>query len=285
MSDYYRIDFQSIDEVLEYLDREPKAGAGSSSTGSEARDAWDLGLGFDGAMDAYTGGWAEGAQRAYALAETLRPKPRGGRKRVLERSVVGGIPNTGAYLAGHPKAMYRVKYENVSARPYVHLYLPIGYMGGIDANVAFDRGCAMVALIDALTEAGCRVKVTLLRTSYVRARGGSKTVRLVQRFMVKDYADVLDVDQIIFTAAHPAMFRRLCFAIQERCDNRTAVAATKGAYGYSCNPVPSEDCDDDSGVTQVVFPRLEDNHGTPESFLRQMVGSLPPNLQTEITGE
>ena len=273
----YRQTFESIDEVMNYLAKPRDPNAGTDSESNPATDSWTLGLDYEGTMDCYTGGWAEGASKAYELADRLAPKPRGGRRRALERSVVGGIVNTGAVMAGAPKAMYRVAYANVTARPYVHLYLPIGYSSGTNATVAFDRGCALVAIIDALVNVGCRVKITLTRTSEIRA-----DLRICQSFMVKDYQDVLDIDQIIFTAAHPAMFRRICFALEERAsDNQHVIAKTRGSYGTSMD-MQEDDTEDDSNVIRVIFPRLTGGYGTPELFLKQMVGALPETLQTEI---
>lgn len=278
------MDFESQGEVLDMLDqpRPSDAGTGSTNKYSNSED-WDLSLGWNGAMDAYTGGWSEGAQKAYDLAERIRPRPLEGRTHLVS-NVAGGVPNIGAYLAGAPNAMYQISKKQATGRPYVHLYMPIGYMASVDAGTAFDRGCALVAVADALESVGCRVKITLTRSSFMDRRD---TVRLTMRFMVKDYGDRLDVDQLIFTAAHPAMFRRLGFALQERSDDIDVRKASNAApgyyfYGYSSDLMPEVDCESDARAVVVCFPRLTDNRGTPESFLRVMVNALPEELQTEI---
>lgn len=271
------MDFGSIDDVLEALEQERPYGSGTSSTGHHNDDAWDLGIGWEGAYDAYTGGWAEGAQKAYELAERLIPRPIG-KRTALVRSVTGAFPNVGAYLAGAPNAMYRVSKKTAGTRPYVHLYMPIEYMGSINAETAFDRGCALVALADALEIAGCRVRITLTRTSYM---DHAKRDRLTMRFEVKGYGERIDVDQLIFTAAHPAMFRRIGFALQERSEHAEVRAATIDAYGYSTD-LPVEATEPDGRAILVMFPRLERNGGTPETFLAEMVAALPEELQTEI---
>ena len=271
-------DFESIDDVMSVLDQDLPSGSSQASRDSEPREGWDLSLGYDGALEAYTGGWAEGASKAYELAEHLAPKPKSTRTS-LSRSVSGAFPNVGAYLAGAPNAMYRVSKKAAQGRPYVHLYVPISYSSSVHADTAFDRGCAIVALIDALETSGCRVKVTCTRTSEMKVGGCPK---LVMRFMVKDYQDRLDIDQLIFTVAHPAFFRRIVFALQERSEYGKARDSTCRGYGTPADLV-EDDCPVDGGNSiRVMFPRLEGQHGTPETFLREMVKVLPEDLQTEI---
>jgi hypothetical protein len=273
------MDYNSIDEVLEHLEQDRPGDSGSNSTDDEPTESWDLSLGWQGAMDAYCGGWAEGAQRAYELAERLVPRPID-KRTTLRRNVAGAFPNVGAYLAGAPNAMFQVSKKTVTGRPYVHLYVPISYGAMVDANTAFDRGCALVAVIDALEVAGCRVKVTLTRTSMM-----TEKTRLCMRFLVKDYGDNLDIDQLIFTAAHPAMFRRICFALQERSRHAVVRNKTNGSYGTPTDLL-DEDTEPDGNVTLVMFPRLLRGSGstpdTPETFLAQMVGALPEEIRTEI---
>lgn len=268
-------DFESIDDVLAVVDLPAPESSGKSSTATEASESWDLDLGYQGAMDAYTGGWAEGARKAQDLADTLTPRPKASRT-TLRSSVAGGFPNIGAHLAGAPKSMYTVGKKAAQGKPFVHIVVPIAYSCMILADTAFSQGCAMVALIDAMENAGCRVKVTLVRTSDI---SGNK--RYAQRFAVKDYSDRLDLDQVMFTAAHPAFFRRIAFALQERSEHPAARAETNKNYGSACS-VLAEDVPEDGNAIRVILPSLTRNGGTPETFLAAMVKSLPEDIQTEI---
>lgn len=276
----YRMDFESINEVIDHLDRDRPSDSGASSVEDSAEEEWDLGIGWDGAMSAYVGGWSEGAKKAYDLAERLRPAPKANRT-TLHRSVTGAFPNVGAHLAGAPNSMYQVSKKQATGRPYVHLYMPISFSGSMNAETAFDRGCALVAITDALETAGCRIKITLTRTSDIASRD-----RICMRFMVKNYGDRLDVDQLIFTAAHPAMFRRIGFALQERSGFGPVRNATLLGYGSPCD-LRDTDTEPDGKAVLVKFPRLERHHTgwTPERFLSDMVAALPEEISTEIEGE
>jgi hypothetical protein len=105
--------------------------------------------------------------------------------------------------------------------------------------------------------------------------------RLAVRFEVKDYGQALDIDQMVFTAAHPAFYRRLIFALQERSEH--AKVSGSGSYGSTCDP-QHFDLEPDGMAILVVLPTLtpKQNGWTPERFLEQMVDALPESLQTEI---
>lgn len=271
------MDYDDQNDVLAHLEQERMPGSGTSSSKDSAEDSWDLGIGWEGALDAYTGGWAEGAQKAYELAERIKIWPID-RRTTFVRDVAGSFPNVGAYLAGAPNAMYRPSRKTAKARPFVHLYVPIGYSGGTDANTAFDRGCAIVALCDALETSGARVKITLIRNSFV-----SDTTRISMRFKVKDYGERLDIDQVIFTAAHPAMFRRICFGLQERSEHKAAwQRAADGGYGRPTGPIRGIDTEDDGNAHVVILPRLARPMDSPEAYLAQMIESLPEELKADI---
>ena len=268
-------DFESIDEVLAIASLPLPDGSSDSSVSNGADEEWDLSLGYQGAMDAYTGGWSEGARKAQDLADTLTPRPRASRT-TLRSSVAGGFPNIGAHLAGAPMSMYTVGKKAAQGKPFVHIVVPIAYSCRIKAETAFSQGCAMVALIDAMENAGCRVKVTLVRASDLHSNS-----RYAMRFAVKDYSDRLDLDQVMFTAAHPAFFRRIVFALQERSEHKAARDQTQRGYGSACS-VLAEDVPEDGNAIRVILPSLTRNGGTPETFLAAMVNSLPEDIQTEI---
>ena len=276
-----RSHWDGIDAVLAELDKPHPSDSKESSRDNLRSDGWDLSLGYDGADAAYRGGWAEGAQRAYDLAETLNPRPMSSRT-ALRRSVTGAFPNVGAYLAGRPDSMYAVSKRQAAGRPYVHLYMPIGYSASVKADTVFERGCALVALTDALETAGCRLRITAIDASLV-GRQSVKT-KYVGLYELKDYGDDLDVDSLIFTVAHPAFFRRLVFAIRERSPYDQVRARTHNGYGESCE-ITDDDIPGDGRSVVVRFPRLKyGDTGTAAIFLAAMVGALPETLQTTIKG-
>jgi hypothetical protein len=279
----YYSDFPDIDSVLALLAQDAPAGSGHESRKDRQTEEWDLSTGYAGAIAAYTGGWSEGAQKVYELAETIRPPRPLATRTAFHSSVAGAFPNVGAFLAGNPKSMYAVSKKTAQGRPFVHLAIPVGFAWSVNAEHAFNRGCALVALIDALETAGCRVKVTAL----IVTDRAPASAHFVARFGVKDYGDRLDVDQIIFTVAHPAFFRRIGFAIFERSEHAAVRAESTRGYGlFGMSDAADEIAiPDEPNVTTVRFPRLmPDAKGTPEKFLAEMVAVLPESLAVEIDG-
>lgn len=269
--------FPTPDDVIRVCDLPCPEDAYEASREESPSERWDLGAGWDGAYDAYCGGWAEGAHKAYALAETLKPRPQATRT-VLKRSMAGAFPNVPAYLAGHPQAMFQPVKRHAQGRPFVHLYVPLAYSGSIKAETAFNRGCALVAIIDALETSGCRVRVTGVDSSE------SESLRYVATYDLKAYGARLDVDTLIFTVAHPAFLRRIMFAHIERCNDAGVRKLTHMGYGVAVPTHKLNLPEDGHGVT-VRFPELPLRaQGTPESFLREMVTCLPESLRTEIAG-
>lgn len=274
----YREHFPSIDSVMERLGERRPSDSGNGSRENKAKERWDLSLGYDGAIAAYSGGWAEGASKAYELAETIRMRPTAPRT-ALSRSVSGGFPNVGAYLAGNPVNMWNVSKREATGHPFVHFYMHISFNGGIRAGTAFDRGCALVALADALESAGCRVKVTGVECSDIKGN-----YRYCAYHELKDYEDRLDVDNLIFTVAHPAYFRRICFALRERSPDDRIRDRTTSGYGTFCE-MTAEDIEDDGVAINIALPGLDSNGGSPERFLLDMVKQLPEEIREWIEGE
>lgn len=277
----YFEDYPDIDSVAAMLDKVAPDSSGTSSHSEGDDYNWSLGMEWEESVECYYGGWSEGAKRAYELSETLKPKPIGNRT-TFKRSVAGAFPNVGAYLAGRPDSMWAPTKKTAQGRPFVHLYMPICYYSGIKADTAFDRGCALVAMADALEESGCRVAITLVDSCDM-----PNQTRYVARYEVKGYSGRLDIDNLIFVAAHPGFFRRICFRAREVSENTNVRKSTNGGYGHGDFSVQDGDMHQDeqsSSVVVVRFGNLTRNGGTPESFLREFVSQLPEELQTDITG-
>lgn len=273
--------YDSMQAVIDRLQQPRSKGAGERSEEHEAYDKWDLSLGYEGAMAAYCGGWAEGAQRAELLARTLTVTPTATR-RLLSPTVAGSVPNVGAYLAGSPQSMYRITRTNTRSVPLVHLVPTIGYAARIAADTAFDRGCAMVALIDALERAGCRVAVTLAISSDPH---GNEAFVHTLTMAIKRYEQRLDLDQVIFTTAHPAFFRRLVFGLYERTEHEQVIAATRaGTYGTPKQTTAADLPAQPLNVHQVIIPALSPDsvRTTPEQYLADIVAALPEVVRAMI---
>lgn len=267
--------YPTISSVLDVVDGPVYGGASSHRTSSNS-ERWTLGLDWEETIDAYVGGWAEGAQKVYELAESIKMVPTATRQS-LKRSVVGGHANVGAYLAGSPVNMWQVARRDAQGKPFVHLYCQLNYLAAVDASTGFDRGCALVAMADALENAGCRVRIT--GVDHTNPVGGTSAGKMYcSTYGLKEYGERLDVDNIIFTLAHPAFYRRIAFAIRE---------STYGEAEGSTVDAPESIMEVDGLVHNVLFRALMpiENGKTPEMFLKQMIASLPESVREWIETE
>ena len=127
-------------------------------------------------------------------------------------------------------------------------------------------------LADALEEAGCRVRIT--GVDYTEPMGGSsgRNNRYCATYALKEYSERLDVDSVIFTLAHPAFYRRICFGVR---------VATYGACNGSTVQAPDSLMEEDGLAHNIMFSHLEPIHNgrTPEQFLAEMLKSLPDAIK------
>lgn len=246
--------YEDIDSVLKDAVGHPQGSYGD----------WTMGMDFNQAIDCYSGGWSEGAKRAYDLAETIKIRPTSPRQ-ALKRSVVGGHANVGAFLAGSPVAMWNVTKENAKGKPFVHLYCQINYLGAVDAEAGFERGCAIVALADALEMAGCRVRITGI--DHTESSG-----TYCATYALKGYGDRLDVDNVIFTLAHPAFYRCISFACRE---------ANKGSNGGSSFQAPESMMQDDGRAHNVMFQMIQprQNKWDAKTWLATFMAQMPEEVK------
>lgn len=274
----YRIErFDSIAEVLERLDepRPADSGYNSQDHGHFPSESWDLNLGYEGAIKALRGGWAEGAQRAYDLASRLEITPQRSRT-VLTGAVAGFLPNVPAFLAGSPESMYTTRRTATTGPRFATLVLPCSASAGVSAATLFDRGCAYAALIDGLESSGVSCAVYVLR-------GSSPAFFSIK---IKDHGERLDIDDLIFTTAHPAFFRRIIFGLQERSRSKRWRELTHASYATPAKI--TRDHLDAFGFDQdaIAFPTMgqgQQKRSSPEEYLKDLVAGLPEEIRAILT--
>lgn len=86
----------------------------------------------------------------------------------------------------------------------------VGARASVNADVFFARGAAAVTLIEALKRAGVRVQVDMITV----ATNGVGNVRFATR--LKQAGEVVQLDKLAFCLAHPALHRKLNFALRHK---------------------------------------------------------------------
>jgi hypothetical protein len=107
----------------------------------------------------------------------------------------------------------------------------------------------------------------------------AKSRTQVYLYKVKDYSERLDVDDFIFQVAHPAMLRRIGFAIKER----DADYALDRSYGHPRTPSAEDLGADDASA---IFGHLSERSvRQPAEHLRDLLANLPESLRAMLGAE
>ncbi len=207
-----------------------------SSVDNARRHDWDLGVGFAGAVSLAQHGWPEGAAKVAELADAIYADLRLRMDDDLQpvADVAGGAVNIGDYLAGAPDCMVAMELQPVP-RPEVRIAVSIGFSGSITADLILTRGAAILALAQALIRSGLRV--TLVGESRSLSTRGAK-VRSDMFIDLIRPGESADVDALAFALVHPAMLRRLGFAVIERGPAEVSAPLTAAGYGIAPSDAP-----------------------------------------------
>jgi hypothetical protein len=209
--------FDSLPEYSQWLKATPKIWQHNSSQGKRDYD-WDLGAGYDKACDLARYGWIEGAQ---AMQDSLKAfTPMSVAPDTLT-DFYGHRPHVARYCAGAPDNMLRYDREgrDGSGR-VVTLLVPIAVNCHTQAECFTNFGVGVVQYINQLETDGLRVEVhSGIALEYNMHRMTCTT-------QIKSADQQLDLAVVAFAIGHPAMFRRLGFAMIER----SALPET-GGYG------------------------------------------------------
>lgn len=198
------VQFNDLPELVGYIRDTPRRWPEEASRTESASRSWDLGTGFARALQLADTGWEEGIQNLHALAATVPNST------IVTRSygVAGELPDVPRYLAGDPFNMVHRGRAKVP-KPTMTIALNIRTSCAVGAQEMANFGAAVVALVDRLESRRVRVELVGLM-----ATDGPK--RYCISWGIKRPEDALDLSAVAFSYAHPAMWRRLGFAVMER---------------------------------------------------------------------
>ena len=232
----------------------------------EARD-WDLGAGWQGAIDLAEKGWADGRKKmSSALASlagefVLSPPP--------ESDVAGGVLCCPSFIAGDP-----CHFDADADTPdggkskIVRLIVPLSASANVSASALCNRGAAIASVIDALESAGHSVEVETHSVHQDLYQGERQ--QTVIRHIVKQAGAQLSLDRLAVSIAHPATFRRLHFAGVESIGGLTdpvQVDELRSGYG-SPRPDRRQDLNPPGSFELPIINEAEGGESafeTPES--------------------
>lgn len=268
--------FHDLQEVFKKLDEPKSPDAENASRKEHRRHDWDLGVGYDGAVQLLRGGWQEGMDKASELLDALDIRTAKGNSTEWDYGVSGPLVDIGEYMAGNPECL--LEPIDIVGQGNVYLSLYAGYAASCetDARVILARGVAIAALVDRLERIGIRIKLHAYNA--VDGYGGVKGAFV---FHLKDYHHRLCLNDIMFGFAHPAMLRRITFAVYERSRHQEIRKMTHCGYGMPSTMNASHiDCEPGSVFIDGVGHGNKSNN--PEEHLYQIMVGLPADVRDLI---
>ena len=202
--------FDNLQDFWDYSFQDSHARIRSSRR-ERRGDSWDKNLTWDEAKLLAQSGWVEGMKEIEKYRAILEPQIT---KHILrpipESSCTGYVVDVGAYLSNNPECFITRGWEkkNYPGKLYT-LVASCSFSCNVDSDTIIKRGALVCALVDALEYAGHRVEVICNETS---TKYDSKNEIDV---VVKQHEQPLDMTDLAFCLAHPAMLRRIMFSANE----------------------------------------------------------------------
>lgn len=213
--------FDDLSEFWHYAMKDSQARNRESR--SDHNPEWAGGVTWPEARTMAFGGWREGLERIDRYRAQIAPiitqhvlRP------VQVFSVAGHYVDVGSYLSNDPECFITREYEqrNYPGRLF-KLVCSVSFSAAITPETIIQRGAIVCALVDAIEFAGHRVEVVCNDASSVRQSDEyRKGLRKSEGWFevsatVKKAQQPLDMSDLAFCLAHPAMLRRIMFSVAE----------------------------------------------------------------------
>jgi hypothetical protein len=229
---YYRTHFESLGGFLKASQQPSISRANSSKREGRGEEEFSGTRNFDQAIRLAEKGWPEGRAKLMTAMAAAQSTPSFTPSIVMD--VAGAYPIAALAAAGDPCSMVDLAPVEDRVRPVVRLMIQRAGSSAYDVNEFMSYGAAVMSYVEGLEVAGFRCEITLCFASDLKSDGDQCTTVLVKRA-----EEPIELDRVAFVMVHPAMFRRICFAVFETIPGLSQVLENNG-YGYSRNPRADE---------------------------------------------
>jgi hypothetical protein len=211
---------ESLADVVDYVRNTPRVWRGNTSTGYKGGRDWTLGHDWDECLRLAHDGWQEGMmQLEDSLALVAQPR---NEMHYEHHDVAGEYVDPVRFAVGDPSCMV-TRRKLKGHKPVVRLVVNGSASASATAKEMMNYGAALVSLVNKIESSGRRVE---LDVTYVCELN---RMLFIYGWNVKHASDHLDLSAVAFSLAHPGAFRRLGFAMMERCP----IDMETSNYGYS----------------------------------------------------
>lgn len=223
--------FDSFGAMLKYVEQNPNMG----QSDKDGVNGWDGMKNFAQANELARSGWHDIRPEVEKLlnnmseviADRLELSP------AMQWNVAGGVVDVGRYCGNEPMCMIDFPMEPQERMgKVVKLFIDYGASASFSGEFIMKRGIVLLALVDTLQKLGVSVEI------YGETAITSGTTCHTTVTKLHDPTDRLDIDELMFTLAHPAMLRRMAFAVREMSSCSKSIGAySGGSYGSTCHTV------------------------------------------------
>lgn len=226
----------SMQELIDFTNN---VGSGKSSRHVGSRRVDFTGTAsWEEAHTLITEGWRDGMDKISKMSANIGTVVGMYIKKIeTEYEVAGDFVDVGRFCSGEPECMVSFR-EDLIRGPgsrIVKISVNVAMSRDVDKKYAFHRGAAVVALCDALEQAGMVAEVWAVEV--VDGDYGWKSIFSVP---IKKAGERIELDRMAYVFAHASMLRRHFFAWQEGQASEYQKAFHIGrGYGYP-KPLPPE---------------------------------------------
>lgn len=216
--------YVKFDDLQDFWDFSFRESSSYKKSSRNAASDWYGDVSWNEAKVLANSGWIEGMndvrKMSVELSEIVSSKVE---KWIPEYTYAGNIIDVGMFLSNSPEYfIIKNPTEQELSGKIVKLVCSISFSAAIKSEVIIQRGAMICALVDALEMSGyrCEIVINQTATSY----GGKFEVDVC----LKKAHQSLNITELAFCLAHPAMLRRFMFSVAE-IDGWADYAS---AYGY-----------------------------------------------------
>jgi hypothetical protein len=165
--------------------------------------------------------------------------------------VAGTMPFIPSAVAGDPLCMVSAGLDRAKTKPIFRIMISGSVSAGVSMQTVIHRGAAVLSWVDKLEGAGYQCEIL-----YIHSCSGPGSVnKFTNGFPIKGAGEPLNIDRAAFMLAHPAMLRRIVFAIYERF--KDIEPGFRFGYGMPVDYIPPQLETDHS----IYFPCLHASRG------------------------